>query len=185
MVRAMSESADVDEIIPPPTKGGSRLTSPGVNKRERHATARIIARWLDELFRIPGTSYHVGLDPIISLIPGVGDIISSSISFVVMLEAVRIGVPVVVIAHMAFNVVVNALLDMIPGVGPVASVFFKSNSRNLNLLIQWREGSWRKVHRGSRLLLTAILTGSFGVLIVLVCVWVFYAYQLARWLGWV
>ncbi len=159
------------------------MTPPGSTKNEKHATARIIARWLDELFPIPGTTFRVGLDPIIALIPGVGDIISSSVSFVVMLEAVRTGVSISVILRMAFNMIVNALLDMIPGAGPAASIFFKSNSRNLELLHRWQAGQHNQVRRGSRLLLSAIVCVCFLVLIALMAVWAFYAWTFAKLFG--
>ncbi|MDB6140488.1 MAG: hypothetical protein JWO94_3560 [Verrucomicrobiaceae bacterium] len=180
----MSEPVDADEVIPPSSRGkGVPLTAPGATASEKHATARIIARWLDELFPIPGTTFRVGLDPIISLVPGVGDIISSSVSFVVMLEAVRTGVSLSVIMRMAFNMIVNALLDMIPGAGPAASIFFKSNSRNLELLRRWQAGQHREVRRGSRLLLTLIVCLCFLVLMALMAVWAFYAWTFARLFG--
>ena len=179
----MSQPLDADEVIPPSRRTGVPLTAPGTTSHEKHATARIIARWLDELFPIPGTTFRIGLDPIISLIPGVGDIISSSVSFVVVLEAVRIGVSLSVILRMAFNMIVNALLDMIPGAGPAASIFFKSNSRNLELLHRWQAGQHKEVRHGSRLLLTFIVCACFLVLISLMAVWAFYAWTFARLFG--
>ncbi|MDB6120472.1 MAG: hypothetical protein JWO08_4253 [Verrucomicrobiaceae bacterium] len=174
----MNESVDADEIIPPSRKKGVPLTAPGSNPREKHAAARIIARWLDELFTIPGTKFRIGLDPIIALIPGVGDIISSSVSFVVILEAVRTGVSISVILRMAFNMIVNALLDMIPGAGPAASIFFRSNSRNLELLHRWQAGQHKQVRRGSRLLLSLIVGVCFLMLLALMAVWAFYVWSL-------
>jgi len=179
----MNQPVDADEIIPPSRKTGLPVTPPGSTKQEKHAAARIIARWLDELFTIPGTKFRVGLDPIIALVPGVGDIISSSISFVVMLEAVRTGVSISVILRMAFNMIVNALLDMIPGAGPAASIFFKSNSRNLELLHRWQAGEHKQVRRGSRLLLSAIVCVCFVALVALMGVWTFYIWALAKLLG--
>ncbi len=172
-----------DEVIPPfSSRRGVRVPS-GRTDEERHAMARIAARWLDELFPIPGTRFRIGLDPIISLIPGVGDVISSSISFVVILEAMRIGVSYSVILHMAFNMAVNALLDMIPGAGQVASVFFHSNSMNLRLLHRWQNEPHKHVRRGSRLMLLGIVSVCFLLLLALVAVWTFYVWTAAKVLG--
>ena len=181
----MSQPVDADEIIPPSQQKGPKLSAPGADDHERHATARIIARWLDELFHIPGTKISMGLDPLLSVIPGVGDIISSSVSFVVMLEAIRLRVPLTVIAHMAFNIVVNALLDMIPGAGSMASIFFKSNSRNLELLQRWHAGEHREVKRRSGFVLSLIVGVCFLMLLALLAVWTFYAWALLHWLGWI
>ena len=176
----MSQPIDADEVIPPSARGQARPYAPGKTDHERHATARIIAHWLDELFPIPGTRIRIGLDPIISLVPGIGDIISSSVSFVVILEAMRIGVSFSVILHMAFNMVVNALLDMIPGAGPIASIFFRSNSLNLELLHKWQTGQHRKVKRGSRLMLAGVTCVCFLMLLVLMTAWAFYAWTFAK-----
>ena len=126
----------------------------------------------------------MGLDPLLSFIPGVGDIISSSVSFVVMIEAIRQRVSLTVITHMAFNIIVNALLDMIPGVGTAATIFFKSNSRNLDLLHRWQAGQHRQVKRRSNLLLGLIVGSCARVLMALMAVWTFYVWKLAHWFGW-
>jgi len=177
----MSQPIDADEVIPPSARKNGRPSAPGrAADHEKHAAARIVARWLDELFPIPGTRFRIGLDPIISLIPGIGDIISSSISFVVVLEAMRIGVSYSVILRMGFNMVVNAVLDMIPGAGPAASIFFKSNSLNLELLHRWQMGEHHQVRRGSRLMLAGIACACFLVLLALIAVWTFYVWTFAK-----
>jgi hypothetical protein len=174
----MSEPVDPDEVIPPSRQ------SDRPHRSEHSAAAHIVARWFDELFKIPGTNQRIGLDPLISLVPGVGDFISSFASFVVLLEAVRLGVGFSVIVHMAFNIVVNALLDMIPGAGPALSIFFRSNSRNLELLRRWQAGQHRRVRRGSRITVALIVLFCFLVLAALVAVWIYYFGLLAHWLGW-
>ncbi len=174
----MSEPVDPDEVIPPSRR------SDGPPHAQHSAAAHIVARWFDELFKIPGTNQRIGLDPLISLVPGIGDIISSFASFVVLLEAVRLGVSFAVIVHMAFNIVVNALLDMIPGAGPALSIFFRSNTRNLELLRRWQAGQHRQVRRGSRIQVALIVTFCFLVLVALVAVWVYLFGKLAHWLGW-
>lgn len=113
--------------------------------------------WTRSSFRIPGTKFKIGLDPLIAFIPGIGDFLSSSVSAVVILESVRKGVAFSVIFRMGLNMVINALFDAIPGIGPFFSAFFKSNSRNLMLLQRWQEGEQQAVKRSSRIVLLSVV----------------------------
>ena len=96
--------------------------------------SRLIAFILDDLIPVPGTKYRVGLDPLIGLIPGIGDVSSSAFASVILFQALRAGVPRVVIARMAAHVLVNALVGAIPGIGDLFSAWFKSNQLNYSLL---------------------------------------------------
>ncbi len=156
---------EADEIIPPPVPGAAPSAQPGATDRD--AAAKIVAKWLDELIRIPGTKFKFGIDPLIALVPGIGDLLSNSVSAVVILESVRRGVAASVIARMGLNMLINALIDGIPGAGPVVSAFFKSNSRNLELLRRWEEGGHHEVKRGSRLLLMSVVCLFFALLAML------------------
>jgi hypothetical protein len=62
-----------------------------------------------------------------------------------------------VIFRMGLNMIVNALFDAIPGVGPFFSAFFKSNSRNLTLLQRWQEGEHQAVKRSSRFIMLTVV----------------------------
>jgi hypothetical protein len=178
----MSAPIDADEIIPPSSKQ-PHLRPPGTGEHERHVTARIIARWLDELIRIPGTNFKIGLDPLIAFVPGIGDFLSSSVSAVVIVESVRKGVAASVIMRMGLNMVINALFDVIPVVGPVLSAFFKSNTRNLTLLRRWQEGEHQAVKRSSRVVMLVVV-GLFGLCIALsVLVWGIYFWGLLKLVG--
>ena len=89
---------------------------------------------LDSAFQVPGTRLRFGLDPIVGLIPGAGDLVTGFFSVMILLHAVRLKIPKVVIGRM----VVNAALDMIAGAVPVLGDLFdagyKANLRNLVLL---------------------------------------------------
>ena len=152
----MNQPIEPDEVIPP-SEQRPPFKAPGDNANDRDATAKIVARWLDELLQIPGTKFKIGLDPLIAFIPGVGDFLSSSVSAVVILESVRKGVAFSVIFRMGLNMIVNALFDAIPGVGPFFSAFFKSNSRNLTLLQRWQEGEHQAVKRSSRFIMLTVV----------------------------
>lgn len=94
----------------------------------------LLAWVLDDLFLIPGTKFRIGLDPLIGLVPGVGDTSAAALGSVILIRALQAGVPRIVIARMATHLLLNALVGAIPGVGDVFSAWFKSNRRNHDLL---------------------------------------------------
>src|SRR3954470_9540258 len=77
----------------------------------------LIAKLMDSIFVIPGTKIRFGLDPLIGLIPALGATASSLVSVFLIAMSARRGVPNLVLARMALNVLVNAALDAVPGVG--------------------------------------------------------------------
>jgi hypothetical protein len=104
-------------------------------ERFRDAERRIgrISRLMDDLVPIPGTSHRVGLDPVIGLIPGAGDLVSAIAGGWIILEAVRFGIPSVVLLRMGWNTAVDLAVGAIPILGDVFDVAFRSNARNLEL----------------------------------------------------
>lgn len=173
----MSEPIEADEVIPPSAQG-LPVNAPGKTKQERHATARIMARWLDELLHIPGTKFKIGLDPFIALVPGVGDFLSTSVSAVVILESIRKGVSPSVVGRMGINVAINSICDAVPLAGPFFSAFFKSNSRNLALLHRWESGEQKAVVKGSRYVLMGIVIVLFVAFFCVMLFWAFFLWSL-------
>ena len=104
-------------------------------ERFRAAERRIgrVTHTLDELIGIPGTPIKVGLDPIVGLIPVVGDAVAGIVGAWVIGEAARFGIPRVVLARMVVNLVVDLAIGAIPLLGDLYDVAFRSNSRNLAL----------------------------------------------------
>jgi hypothetical protein len=145
-----------------------------------HATAKILARYLDEVLRIPGTNIRFGLDPVLALFPGVGDLLVSGAGGVILLEALRSGVSFTVFLRMAANMGLNFLLGLIPGAGAFFTAFYKSNSRNLAILTTWQAGHHGQVQQSTLrfflglLMLLAMLVG-FLFVIYLVYGLLFYA----------
>ncbi|GJL54097.1 MAG: hypothetical protein NPIRA02_12290 [Nitrospirales bacterium] len=110
--------------------------------RQRKATshfADFLSTLLDSAFSIPGTTIRIGLDPLLGLIPGIGDYLSNLIGSSLLVLATRSGVPRIVIFRMAFNIVLNMLGGAIPGIGDLFSVWFKSNVRNAQLLHRYSQ----------------------------------------------
>ena len=109
----------------------------GASRAERfHAAERRIGRVthaLDELIAVPGTPIRVGLDPIVGLIPVVGDAVAGIVGVWVIGEAARFGIPRVVLGRMAVNLLVDLAIGAIPLLGDLFDFAFRSNSRNLDL----------------------------------------------------
>jgi hypothetical protein len=95
-----------------------------------------LARVMDELVRVPGTRFRFGLDPVIGLIPGVGDTASALISAFCLIYAARCGIPRITLARMSLNILINEVVGIVPGLGDAFSFWFKSNVRNRRLLEQ-------------------------------------------------
>lgn len=93
-----------------------------------------MSRLLDSAFEVPGTSYRIGLDPIIGLIPAIGDLISPLFTIGMLLEARRLAVPKVVQARMILNVAVDTFVGLIPVAGDLFDFAWKANDKNLALL---------------------------------------------------
>jgi len=91
---------------------------------------------MDTAIRIPGTSFRIGLDPIIGLIPGAGDLISTAFSAYIIFLATRFGIPRQYLARMIFNIALEAIVGTVPLVGDLFDAYYKSNIRNLALLEQ-------------------------------------------------
>jgi hypothetical protein len=89
---------------------------------------------LDSSISIPGTKWKIGLDPILGLIPGAGDMIGAVLSGYIVLEAVRAEVPTFTLARMLVNVGIDTLVGSIPALGDIFDAAWKSNVMNVALL---------------------------------------------------
>ena len=141
----------------------------GKEKRENEDPfIAFVTRWMDEIFVIPGTKIRFGLDPLVGLLPGFGAWASALVSLVLIVLCSRRRVPRIVLARMGVNVLINAALDALPVVGDALSIFYRSNSRNYELL-QKHAGTARHSTRGDWIFLIALLSVvSFFLLMMLV-----------------
>jgi hypothetical protein len=164
-----TRDVEIDAVLPPDGKG--KVPS-GKDADNASDTARIIAHWMDEFIRIPGTNIRIGLDPIIGLFPGVGDFLASSVGVVTLAEGVRQRVPVSALIRMGTNILINDAVGTIPVVGDVFSAWFKSNSRNLKLINQWKGGDKTAVRRSSRIFMVVFITVWLGLMALWAIVWI-------------
>ncbi|HVX13232.1 MAG TPA: DUF4112 domain-containing protein [Pirellulales bacterium] len=133
----------------------------------------LLARWMDSVFEIPGTRIRLGLDPILGLFPGLGDLLTTVVSLYILGAARRYGVPRITLARMAANVAIDVVLGSLPLVGDVFDVFWKSNVKNVALLRRHvlatpaeqrraRSGDWLFL-AGLIVLLVVLLGGAIAV----------------------
>lgn len=95
---------------------------------------KTVARLMDEAVRVPGTNTWVGLDPVLGVVPGVGDAVAAGVSLYIVAEAAYLGVPLTTVVRMLANVTADAVLGSIPVVGPVFDTFLKANTWNVSYL---------------------------------------------------
>jgi hypothetical protein len=106
----------------------------------RESDARTVAalrKWsvlLDSAFRVPGTSFSFVLDPILGLIPWIGDLSTPLFSAVLLLHAVRMRIPKIVQLRMLMNAAIDFAIGVVPVIGDVFDFGWKANVRNLALL---------------------------------------------------
>ena len=150
-------------ILDTPTK------TPAINSLAR------LAKLMDAQFSIPGTGLRFGLDGILGLIPGVGDLSTMAVSGYMISIMAKNGASGALVARMVINVIIDAIIGAIPFVGDIFDFGWKANTKNVRLMQEhYVEGR----HRGGawRVLLPALL---IMILIVAGIIWV--AVQLWQW----
>jgi len=96
---------------------------------------RRLAWILDDCVRVPGTEFRFGLDPVISILPVIGDAIAAGISLYIVVESANLGVGYRTLARMLANLGLDFAVGSIPYLGSVFDVFFKANDRNMALAL--------------------------------------------------
>ena len=130
---------------------GEILMPSGRWNRADHLLGDDRLRWLetllDEAFTIPGTRIRFGIDGIIGLIPGIGDVLAGILSLLIPIAAWMRGVPYITLVRMLINVAIGLLVGSVPVFGDVFDIFWKANRRNYRLLTRSlaepRRHTWR------------------------------------------
>jgi hypothetical protein len=159
-------------------------TSPGtaLSRSGGVTRARGLARLLDDLIRIPGTNIGIGLDPLIGLIPGVGDVIGGLMSSYILMVAAQEGVPTSVLARMLGNIALDSLVGVVPVLGDLFDVGVKSNRRNVDLLERYL-ASPAKTKAASRGVVALILLAVILLVVGVIAAGVWVVRLLGRLLG--
>jgi hypothetical protein len=100
---------------------------------------RKFAFYMDEAFRIPGTNFRVGIDALLGLIPGVGDVIAALLSTWIIAGALRHRVPARYILRMMFNIILDLVGGEVPILGDVFDFLYEENLINMRLLEAHRD----------------------------------------------
>ncbi len=123
-----------------------------------------LSRYLDGLIKVPGTSFKFGLDSIIGLIPNVGDLSTSLVSFYILIAGVRYGVPKITLVRMAFNIGLDYVVGVVPFIGDAFDFFWKANKQNIQLIRENGEGRGRGT-TGDWLFVIAMILLLIGILV--------------------
>ncbi len=134
---------------------------------ERHTDPRLgrirsIARLLDSAFRVPGTAWRFGVDPILGLVPGAGDAVGAAMGSYLLWLAARAGAPPPVLLRMFGNLAFDALLGAVPLLGDLFDAGWKANTRNLRLLERYLAQPSRTT-MASYLMLALLLIGVLAI----------------------
>lgn len=137
----------------------------------------VLAHLLDRAFRIPGTNWRFGLDALVGLIPGLGDVLGAVVGGYGIWIARQLGAPASIQVRMLLNLAVDALVGLVPLAGDLFDFAFKANTRNQALLEQWLATPHR-ARRSSVLVLVLALAVLLAILAA--AIWV-----LVSFVGWV
>ncbi|MCI0411511.1 DUF4112 domain-containing protein [bacterium] len=130
-----------------------------------------LAWLLDNCFKIPGTKWRFGLEAVLGLVPGAGDIISGLLGLFLLIRAFQFRLPKIVIVRMLVNSLLDFAIGAIPFVGDAFDFVYKANTRNMKLFHQYAETPLKSTNRhwifiGG--LVAAFLGMAFAVLVVMI-----------------
>jgi hypothetical protein len=135
---------------------------------------KFVAVVMDRLIKIPGLKKRLGLNPIVDLVPGFGDIAAALVSVSVLVYGIRRGIPKIVLGRMALNVLINEVVGLIPIVGSIFAFWFTANTRNYELARGHIDSPGRST-KGDKIFVATILSlvvvviigGIFGTFVML------------------
>jgi len=107
-----------------------------------------LSHWLDGVFRVPGTGWRFGLDALVGLVPGVGDLATTAVSFYILAAGVRYRVSKATLLRMGANLGIDYLLGSVPVLGDLFDAYWKSNQKNVELLRRRATVSPEEARRG-------------------------------------
>ena len=159
---------------------------PGDGREERGRRSlehlRVITRLFDQAFAIPGTKWRFGLDALVGLVPGLGDIAGALVAVLALRVARQLHAPTAVQLHMLSNIALDALIGMVPIAGDIFDFAFKAQTRNLALLDDVVASPHRAARRSRRGIL-GIALATLIVFATLSALGVWMLYLLIHWLG--
>lgn len=129
-----------------------------------------LSSFLDSKYKVPGTNFRFGIDPIIGLIPGLGDVTSFTFSSFLILLMAKKGASGKVVALMVLNVLLDTIIGSIPVIGTIFDFFYKANNRNVRLLKRhYEEGKYQGSGKGVLIATVVVLV----IILVLLFIFLF------------
>ncbi len=149
------------------------------NEAREHllAIADILAKVMDTTIKIPGTSWYIGLDPLLGLIPGIGDVLANLIGTVILGIATRLQLPRIVLTRMSLNLLINGTVGVVPIVGDLFSVWFRSHAKNAALLREAAMKPDRETH-ADWFYVVGIMGGTVALLVAMIAFVVWLVFKL-------
>jgi len=129
-----------------------------IERSEADPQSALLAKLMDTAFVIPGTKIRFGLDSIIDLVPGIGDVVGALVAIIIIGRASHLKVPKIVLARMAGNILINSIVGVIPFLGAVLTVFFRSNAKNYELLRRHIGGKQKSTARDWTFVIILLVT---------------------------
>ena len=151
-----------------------------MNVDRRLEGLRVWQRLLDNAFRVPGTRIRFGWDPIIGLVPWVGDAVTALFGSVIIFHAYHLRLPRIVQLRMLINIVIDVAIGIVPFFGDVADVFWKSNARNFALLEHYA-GADRPARPGDWLFVAAVMSAVVLVALLPLLAAVWFLRMVGQW----
>ena len=125
-----------------------------------------ITHLMDSKFRVPGTQFRFGIDPILGLVPGLGDATSLAVSGSLIYYMAKFGASKKLVYMMIGNVVLDATIGSIPILGNIFDFTYKANERNIRMLRRYHEeGKYRGSGKGVLFTVVAVFVGLIGLVL--------------------
>ncbi len=128
-----------------------------VSPQQRLQHLERIAWLLDSSVRVPGTQFRFGLDGLVGLVPGIGDLIGVVFSVYIMIQSARAGAPSSVLSRMGLNILLEAIVGLVPLFGDLFDIVFRANVRNVALLRDYQQQSGPVKQRSRGLLVSTVM----------------------------
>jgi hypothetical protein len=153
------------------------MADPG-SARVEVERVRALAKLLDTAVRVPGTDISLGLDPILGLVPGLGDVAGAALSGYIVYAAARLGAPTSVVSRMLLNIGIDTIVGGIPLLGDLFDVAWKSNAKNA-VLLERHLADPRATRRAS----AGVMALAIGGVVLFAAVGVVIAVATVRWIA--
>jgi hypothetical protein len=135
-----------------------------------------IAWLMDNAFRIPGLGWRFGVEALIGLVPGAGDIVSGAIGLVLLFRAFQFKLPGVVIMRMIFNNLIDITVGSIPFLGDLFDFVWKSNTKNMKLFRQYAEEPATSTTK-HWIFIASVIGGFVLIMIAILLLFIYFIYR--------